>query len=271
MKQSCVSQAAINSSAFCAIGLENNTLADELRSVPSSGSAVSGETSVPMLRRLPCSLVLTSTIWLFVLATASTSRADSIDSIDLGPSKENIHFFGTGKDTNTVGLLFDSCYQKRGTCYMSGAAMGSGADQGRYIIKITRPIVLKSEGNSNWAASMLPGSVAFCYGRNCDLLSGTPVLLQFKDSGQNGSFTFVFKATGGSMEHLFTHSHGEFVLSLNSSSSMLNPANLLGTNNRVSESFTGGFLTPVPEPNSFALLGSGLLGVVGQLSRKLVL
>jgi hypothetical protein len=220
---------------------------------------------------LNCKLLRASTVCLFVLATGLTSRADSIDSIDIGPSNENIHFFVTGKSTNTVDLLFGSCYHEKGTCYMSGAAMGPGADKGRYIIKITSPIVLKGEGNGNWAGSTLPGSVAFCYGRNCDVLSGTLVLLPFKDSGQNGSFTFVFRATGRSMEHLFTHGHGEFVLSLNRASSMLNPANLLGTNNRVSESFTGGFLTPVPEPTSFALLGSGLLGVIGKLRRKLVL
>ena len=273
MKQSCVSYAASISSAFCAIGLEKNTLAEKLRTEPVPvSSAASGEKSLPMRPGLPYRLALAGAACLFVLATLSTARADSIDAIDLGPSKENIHFVGGGKGTSTVELLLGSCYHKNSfRCYMSGAAVGPGADKGRYIIKITSPIVLTSEGNGNWAASTPPGSVSFCYGRNCDLLAGTLVLLQFKDSGQSGSFTFVFKATGGSMESLFTHSHGDFLLSLNSSTAMLNPASLIGTNNRVSESFTGGFLTPVPEPTSFALLGSGLLGLAAKFRHKLAL
>jgi PEP-CTERM motif len=219
---------------------------------------------------LPRHLVLATTVCLFILAALSTSRADSIDSIDLGPSNENIHLFGTGKGTNTVEVLFGSCYHKSGTCYMSGAATGPGADKGRYTIKITSPISLTQETNGDWAVSTLPGSVSFCYGRNCDLLSGTLVLLQFKDSGQSGSLTFVFKATGGSMENLFTHSHGDFTLSLNSPY-MLNPAALVGTNAHVSETFTGGILTPVPEPSSFVLVGSGLLGLAGRIRQKYVL
>jgi PEP-CTERM motif len=58
---------------------------------------------------------------------------------------------------------------------------------------------------------------------------------------------------------------------LNATAALLNPANLIGTNNRVSETFTGGFLTPVPEPGSFALLGTGLLGILGKLRHKLAL
>jgi len=219
---------------------------------------------------LPHKLALASAVCFFVFATLSTSHADSIDAINLGTSPENIHFIGTGKGTNSVELLLGSCYHKNGTCDMSGSAQGPGAGKGRYIITITSPILLTSEGNGNWAASM-PGSVSFCYGRNCDLLKGTLVLLQFKDSGQNGSFTFVFKATGGTLESMFTNSHGDFVLSLNSAAALLNPASLIGTNNRVSETFTGGFLTPVPEPSSFILLGSGLLGLVGKLRHKLAL
>jgi PEP-CTERM motif len=219
---------------------------------------------------LPRQLVLATAVCLFVLTTLSASRADSIDSIDLGPSKENIHFFGVGKGTNTVEVLFGSCYHKNGTCYMSGAAVGPGADQARYIIKITSPIALSQDASGDWATSTLPGSVSFCYGRDCDLLSGTLVLLQFKDSGQSGSLTFVLQAIGGSMENLFTHSHGDFVLSLNSPYT-LNPAALLGASAHVSETFTGGILTPVPEPSSFVLVGSGLLGLAGSIRQKLAL
>jgi PEP-CTERM motif len=219
---------------------------------------------------LPYQLTLAGVVCFFVLATPSTSRADSVDAIHLGLSSENIHFIGNGKGTSTVDLMMGSCYQKKGVCDMSGAALGPGADKGRYIITMPYPIALTNEGNGNWATSM-PGNISFCYGRSCDLLKGTLVLMHFKDSGQRGSFTFVFKATGGSLESMFTNAHGDFVLSLNATAALLNPANLIGTNNRVSETFTGGFLTPVPEPGSFALLGTGLLGILGKLRHKLAL
>jgi PEP-CTERM motif len=219
---------------------------------------------------LPYQLTLAGVVCFFVLATPPTLRADSVDAIHLGLSTENIHFIGNGKGTSTVDLMLGSCYHKNGTCEVSGAALGPGAGKGRYIIAIPSPIVLTNEGDDNWATSM-PGNISFCYGRNCDLLKGTLVLLQFKDSGQSGSFNFVFKATGGSLESMFTNSHGDFVLSLSSTAALLNPAALIGTNNRVSETFTGGFLTPVPEPGSLALLGTGLLGILGKLRHKIAL
>jgi len=211
-------------------------------------------------------LLPVSAACLFVLSTLATSRADSFDATALGPSNESIHSFGTGKGRNTVDLLFGSCYHKDGMCSTPGVTMGPGADQGRYILKITSPVVFPQEGTGDWAASTLPDRVSFCYGRDCDLLSGTLALLQFKDSGQSGSLTFAFKATGGSMENLFAHSHGGFALSLNNPSP-LNPASLIRAH--VSETFSGGILTPVPEPTSFALLGSGLLGLAGKIRHKL--
>jgi hypothetical protein len=229
------------------------------------------------MRRIPRSLVLVPGVCLFVVVAVATSAADSIDFssprqnvfIELGPSKQKIHFWGDGKGTDTIDMELGPC-NKHGICMLQGNATGPGKDHGEYVITMTQPITLTLK-SGNWVAHH-PGTDSFCFGRKCSLLAATLLMLRFSNAGDSHSFTltFIFKATGGSLEKLFAHSSGDFIITLSGNEKGTNLARLLGTDKRMTENFPGGPLTTVPEPSSKALLTSafGLFALLGVVRSK---
>jgi hypothetical protein len=181
--------------------------------------------------------------------TSRTKKQDSavgtnvVITAPTHPEKQN------NKTVNVKGFWFNSVSADGKTGFFASGAqtgtikIGDAASSGLLTGQITF-IQIKMAGSGQFGISLNLSGMNFsaCTGLNC---KSSDMLQEFGKKG-NGNITFTFNADG-SIQQLFA---------------------MNGTNKNPNTTAVGGMLTPVPEPASLALLGSGFLVAGRKLLRR---
>jgi hypothetical protein len=227
-----------------------------------------------------CTLVLCCSAFLVGVGSANAQTGITLTA----NKSQSVNFTGMGKNTDSnpvagseVGITLGTCF--KGECTEKGTGSGTGAfaSSGAFTLTSGQGSIIATLVNATlgtWSVSET-APIVFDYGTKGSLLSGDLNLLSFMQSPKTKSGTFDWSGqadltiTGGSLASAFTSSGG--ILEVNVLfGSTKNITTLLGTTTSTRGTFTGGQLTPTPEPSAFAifLLGSGMLLIGGLLRRR---
>ena len=210
-----------------------------------------------------------------VVALAALPQIARADEIGIGGAAGTISFTSNGDGTLsfstsgfTAGSPLATFQSPTGTPQDSGGAT-FGAMSGTTGV----------ESLGIFPLTGVTESFTFTSGTDSDVLAGTITWVGIKDGTTSPQFDVnsTLSVTSVSGDSTFVNdfpkgSTAEVDFTIANPTSGLTLTDLAGKTAGTSESFSfsAGQVTPVPEPGTLALFGSGLIGVAGLIRRKLV-
>jgi hypothetical protein len=223
--------------------------------------------------------------WVVVGFCLVASSLGFADTITLSSTPVNsVQLMGTGNSpSNSFSIQLGVCSNSgpQPNCSASGKASGFGFTNVAYTISTlptgNEPIVTysgTSGGFDNYIFASSPAKFSFTWGT---MLVGT---FNFTGASQNAStngdthyalvFAGSFTATGGSLMSNFASNTDTFSFSVGGNQRI---RTIINTKNSFSGMSIGGGTikpkgTPIPEPSSLLLLGSGILSIAGRVYKR---